>query len=426
MRRSIANKVKRNTTSKLNYMYDNYYDMQTAESERNAQNKYGPFPESEHQKPYENPDDDYQQLENKYTPWGMAPWGDYPTFPTLPKPSQDGCFSYWLKLFGKWVGGVADAVKVAALNEYAKRCKVDFIAKVCCNRGLRMTGVDTLFVNGTTSISYSGGDFNCRYVISVDKGKGGTSFIGGQSGSFTYTAPSSPCYDTITLYPYLSDEGMAKCIVKKVLVKAVECGIATVGFTSQQMATSGTQTLTVNNPTLGTTYSWSVTSGSVAPTTGNSVTYTAPSSNAGCTSNPVITISAGGGVCDTLTLAINAVGGTDVSYVVASGECNFGGACSGAGCPQPGDPISCGTWSAPVYCGAWRALYKCDGTYISANYCVTSGGGSAINYTGNCTTKTSGCDNCQTFNGITSSCTGVTDTRSVAMKAAGCCPAQLL
>jgi len=368
-------------------MYDNYYDMQTAVSERDTQNKYGPFPESEHQKPYENPDDDYQQLENKYTPWGMAPWGDYPTFPSLPKPSQDGCFAYWLKLFGKWVGGVADAVKVATLNEYAKRCKVDFIAKICCNKGLKMTGVDNLFINTTTSISYSGGDRNCRYIISVDKGTGGASFTGGQSGSFTYTAPAYPGYDTITLYPFLSDEGMAKCIVKKILVKAVECGIATIGYTSQQMATSGTQTLTVQNPTAGVTYSWSVTSGSVSPSTGNSVTYTAPSSNANCASNPTITISAGGGVCATLVIAVTApVGGTAYTNC-----CDF---------VQGGYHQSChGSWG-------------CDSAYLLGTFyapCETTF----------CHFKSDFANATCTASGWT---VGLSDKRTAAMVSNGCCP----
>lgn len=55
-----------------------FSDMQRSYTASYAQSRIGPIPESEHQKPYENPDADYQELENSFPPWsdwgGPKPW----------------------------------------------------------------------------------------------------------------------------------------------------------------------------------------------------------------------------------------------------------------------------------------------------------------------------------------------------------------
>ena len=207
--------------------------------------------------------------------------------------------------------------------------------------------------------------------------------------------------------------------------KPVECGTSKIGYTTKQMSINQTQTLTVTNPDPGATYTWNVASGggSISPTTGTSVTYTAPATNPNCLQNSIITLGVEGQVCDSLQIAVNAISGNAVAFVYASGDCPFGGLSEWIpnGCGSPGN-----SW----YCGAEMYRYNCDNIYLGHSCCVDAGGGCAYNYnppfTG-CAEKTSRCVNCQTWNGILVGCgAGRTDTRSDAMKAAGCCPAALL
>ncbi len=92
-----------------------------------------------------------------------------------------------------------------------------------------------------------------------------------------------------------------------------DCTDITISYTTQQMAVDEVQTLTVTNGTADCTYDWAIDSGggSLSAATGLSVDYTAPSSNAECAENSIISLSVEGNVCDTLALAINAgVSGT--------------------------------------------------------------------------------------------------------------------
>lgn len=88
-----------------------------------------------------------------------------------------------------------------------------------------------------------------------------------------------------------------------------DCAEISIGYTTQQMAVDEVQTLTVNNPVSGCTYSWSIASGggSLSSSIGTSVNYTAPSTNVDCVNNPTITLSVGGSTCDTLALAVAAI-----------------------------------------------------------------------------------------------------------------------
>lgn len=84
-----------------------------------------------------------------------------------------------------------------------------------------------------------------------------------------------------------------------------------IGYTTQQMSTDEEQALEVINAIEGCVYDWEITSGggSLSANQGTNISYTAPSTNAECVENPVISLSVEGNVCDTLAIAINAVAG---------------------------------------------------------------------------------------------------------------------
>lgn len=85
---------------------------------------------------------------------------------------------------------------------------------------------------------------------------------------------------------------------------------AVIEYSTLQMAVSSTQEFNASIP--GTDYEWSLSCtsgdcGSLNTDTGDTVTYTAPSTNADCDSNPTIELSCNGMVIDSIELAINAV-----------------------------------------------------------------------------------------------------------------------
>lgn len=183
-----------------------------------------------------------------------------------------------------------------------------------------------------------------------------------------------------------------------------------IGYTSQQMSVGLTQEL---NATPGAQpdacYSWELTAsgdGSIDRTEGSTTIYTAPSTNAQCANNPVISLKCGGVVVDTLEIAIDAVGPC-VSGPAAIRQC-----CDTA---PPGT----------TYC---IAEYGCDGEHTCCVIGITDSG---CNTTVGCAFYPTYC--CDASWGSCTSPEGGSkppyppwdDTRNDAMKAAGCCPEQL-
>lgn len=205
---------------------------------------------------------------------------------------------------------------------------------------------------------------------------------------------------TYTQY-YGSLEGCAPGECEPVCV----CGSETIAYSHNQMSVGSTQTLIVMGAVTGCTYNWAITSGggSLSASTGTSVVYTAPASNANCTNNPTITMSCGSTLKDTLKIAVNAA-------------------------PDP-------TWVAWKYCvGATTTPPAHTPPYAyritdveSAGYCdghiVTNPMGYYDAY------AWEGLDECYTCNrshGAPYYCNSYLDARTSAMKTAGCCPAELL
>lgn len=138
-----------------------------------------------------------------------------------------------------------------------------------------------------------------------------------------------------------------------------DCDGISIGYTTQGMSVDEEQVLTAEGAVEGCTYTWAISSGGgeLSAETGTSVTYTAPSTNANCASNPTITLSCGGEVCDTLEIAINAVSSNlavfvsnTVSYEVAATSEN----------PSPNTGL-CDNYYVIVNAKLTGSWYGCDG-----------------------------------------------------------------
>ncbi len=177
------------------------------------------------------------------------------------------------------------------------------------------------------------------------------------------------------------------------------CG-ETIGYTSQQMSPLEEQIITVLSGHEERTYNWALAGGGVlSASTGTSITYTAPATNAGCANNATITLSVDGETCDTLQIATNTYAPTDWAYWVCT-------------------DIKCGVFGGVEYCQFFYTYYSCSGVALTSgwNTCHSQwiyGGCNPIS-------KCSEDPNCPTHIGQ------VVDIRTDAMKLAGCCPEALL
>lgn len=207
-----------------------------------------------------------------------------------------------------------------------------------------------------------------------------------------------------------------KCVGRDVAkCSGCTCGSESIGYTSTQMTTGSSQTLTVVGAVTGCTYNWAITSGggSLDSSTGVSVTYTAPASNANCTNNPTITMSCGSTLKGTLKIAVNADTGPEPAFMVT--ECVDG-------------------WEA--FCGAGNIfkiiafdIYSCNGTLLGTGHPPTGGCTAGPPDICACGTAMAWCANVNHWyegDGSTPCSLGTCDRRTSTMLANGCCPAALL
>jgi len=138
--------------------------------------------------------------------------------------------------------------------------------------------------------------------------------------------------------------------------------VPSIGYTTLGMQINEVQTLSADPPLAdGNLLTWKITAGtgSLSAEHGNSVQYTAPAANAYCLNNPTITLSCGGAVIDTLSLAVNAWSGTQAAY--GKKICAVEGNC---------------TDLVHFDCGCiYGKAYKCNGVIIAGNACVTATSG---------------------------------------------------
>jgi hypothetical protein len=411
------------------YTDSTFQEMQRAVSEKYAQYMAGPFPESEHQKPYEN-DGDYQATENDYVPWQYPPWNWPPWItPKWEWPQGDditpNCLALWNKLFPGWKTG-ARLVKPrssewGALQQLDHAGCLKYIPRYCCpnvwevekgavpNKNKRASGEASILgpseveAGQTVEYEYIHAQGGCTYSWDAVKGN---------ITSGTYTAPNVlvDTEDTISVHPFMGDDSAATCAERKIKIKVAGCGTAVPSPTSLQMPVSTTQQLTVANAVVGAVYSWVITAGggSFSNETPTTIDYTSPATNVNCANNTTIELRRGASVCGTVRIAIHAGGDTEPALYVPQGP----------------------------YCGSsfnWYSLqdtksYGCDGAYkaIQVNTCGSCYGQSCTHPTPDCVSVLDVCTNCGNYGGVPIACTGTTDVRSAARKTAGCCPIQLM
>ena len=392
--------------SRLPYWTDEGFDdVQRQVSQKYVQDNYGKFAESENQLPYMT-DADYQGNEYQYQNPEYFDPTDLPDVDFTDTVPKGTCYELWNSLFGNKIGAfIPTESEWNNLAEYAKKCPVIYVPHICC-LGMKISGPDTLTPGEEAYYSVSGGDAGCAYDMEASGGE----FVGNK-----YFAPMTPGTYELSVTPWMSDDSGKKCATKSVTVSGGCDG--KIGYTTLQMSTGGTQTLTVTGSTGG-TYTWATTSGSISPSEGTSVTFTAPATNANCSSNPTITLTCDRSVVDTITIAVNQVTSSYAAY-------EFNGECE-QGCRQVG--LMC-----EYYYQYLKTKYTCNGSIYSGPTVTTIRSGS----TGCDDTDYPACANLKAFCDSTSLCIaaggccntythGFVDLRTPAQKAAGCCPAGLL
>ena len=363
---SLRGRVVNHEYSRLPQMFDSYQDMQARTPEKYAQDHFGPFPESEHQKPYENPDQDYQELEALYTPWETPPYVGPIDIPPIPPGETKICKA------------LSD---ICYCPNETKSAAVRFTDKECCSH---MT-YDLIHTAGTFTIKATCSKIT---ITASEDASGSIRFTAHRSGSVGTDLTAEQC-SAVQTNKCTGDDGQPTTISYE-----------------QRMNVNTSQTLSVLHPRSGVSYKWKITGGggTLSATKGASTVYTAPASNPNCNLSPTVTLSVdgkgcysqAGGVCDTAKIAINGYGsGHDTAMRYYD--------------KHPYWPLTC---QLDVYIGQFCKYhvltYNCVGTQWFDNYeariCETIGAP--------CTT------NPQHYTWE--------DARTPAMIAAGCCPPQLM
>ena len=359
--------VRNKETSKLPYwVEDEYSDFQQLTSQKYIQDNYGKFPESEFQQPYKlDEEDDYQFLEYLYS---------VPEFPTIPIPDVDvtktrpkgNCEELWRELFGdSKVPFIPDESDWSKIRKYAEKCPLEYLPHICC-KDMKINGPTDVTPGQTVEYTVTGGLPGCAYSWKSGKGR----MVEG-----TYTAPDTSGTDEISVSPWMSDDQDKKCAKKSITIGKACNGV--IAYTTLQMQVSTTQTLTVTGAVEGETYSWSTTSGSVSPSKGTSVTFTAPATNPNCANNATVSITCGGNVVDSITIAVRA---NSFDYNKAAYYITQGG---GPGTPI-GDPANPAFILRDCEYSIHLVPVRCDGSIPRTWSMPTCGYDYANPYTGTC------------------------------------------
>ena len=179
-----------------------------------------------------------------------------------------------------------------------------------------------------------------------------------------------------------------------------------IGYTTLQMTAGESQTLIIENDIPGTTYVWTLEGGGFLDRSeGDSVIYTAPSTNPNCSSNPTITLWFCEEPLDTIQLAVTEAGAGGLAYSQTFLDELY----------HPNCNIEFTDYWGPLYT-AYRNHYNCWGEIIEHagwGWCFKDLSGSP-EHPIPCTTNAGLC-------GLKRD-----DRRTDAQKAAGCCPKGLL
>ena len=333
------------------YMSKSYNEMMKRITNK-AMYNIRPEKHSEFEKPYRA--DSYSDMQHYY-PTNHLPGADYPGMPVSGIPVD--AYEPWTVLFA-CAGNLCYC-------EGTTRC-----AQIVCNQ--QVIGIEPHFCDSCVTITYSGNEV----CVTVAEGCGV-----GVCG-----------FDVLMLATTVS----GKVIYGRNQLSLSECGDCcvcagiSIGHTTHQMAVDEQQNLTATGAVAGCTYAWAIASGGgeLSAAEGTEVTYTAPSSNADCDSNPTITLTVEGTVCDTLQIAIYEGGVGLAAFSI------FESVCYGDHyCRERSYGVNCGgDVTEEIY------ISTCNDEWV---YCDSD----------------EDCSVCRT---------GVRDIRSVEQLAAGCCPYQLM
>lgn len=316
--RSLNERIVNSENYRKSYLSDDdtYQDFMGRIPYQAVKEQFESYPESEDQQSYksENSDDeDYQSLENTFQPGSV----NFP-FPLSAIAMNNGVPDAKKTCLEVWNNLMTPKYTKTGYNEYSKVCPTTFIHNYCCG-GKIWHGPHNNELNSGESFTFyytmqknKRDDGKCDYEAEAKRGT---------SNGLTYTAPtlsgSEPFYDDIFIKPRTGSDLGRECIKIKVKIKPpLGCAGETIGLGGTiQMETGESQAMTVVGAISGKTYTWALTGGgNLSSTSGTSVTYTAPSSNANCSSNPTIQLKSGLDVCDTVYIAVNGAGS---SYTAA-------------------------------------------------------------------------------------------------------------
>jgi len=201
----------------------------------------------------------------------------------------------------------------------------------------------------------------------------------------------------------------------------------TIGYTTLGMQKNETQTLTASVALDSLTWAISAGGGSLNQSTGASVIYTAPATNASCANNPTITLSCNGVAKDHIHIAVNAYTASDEAYITkkcyAEGYCTgtdaicavvriWRGTCAGVEAWK-GSSNWCGGGNGPPTAPCPSAF--CDGAPITskASTCALAALRTSASW-----------PSCRAFSD--KALNVASEKRTAGMITAGCCPAALL
>ena len=395
--------------SRLPYWTDDgFEDVQRQTSQKYVQDSFGAFAESENQLPYLS-DADYQGLEYQYQNPEFFDPTDLPDVDIINTVPKGTCYELWVSLFGSSPHGFFPTdSEYQRLMEYAKKCPLIYMPHWCCSpSSMKISGPASVAPGADAEYTASGGLEGCSYSWDADRGR----IVGG-----TYTAPDTSGSDRITVSPYLGSDMGKICDYKDITIEGGCKGTA--HATTPQMAAGASQTLYITGGSEGDIYHWSTTSGSLSPPTGTSVTYTAPATNPNCVNNPTITVTCGGVVINTLKLAVTSsyvsYYSHSISVLTEPSECRVQITTYLYACGLTGSQASIGCD------GCDCVTPKHDCICLDGFICNSSSVLARCTAGSKCGTIT--------VNGVpvVIKCSGSTDLRSAAAKAAGCCPAALL
>ncbi len=190
-----------------------------------------------------------------------------------------------------------------------------------------------------------------------------------------------------------------------------------IGYTSQQMSCSGTQALTALPATdADSCWIWSLSGGgSLSATSGASVIYTAPATNANCANNATITLTNDKGATATLQIAVNCVS-DPAEWAIwenAWDGTQAGWSCGAGAHVWQGKRLSC---DGTLY-GLVGNCSSCD--CVPTGQCIQDPTCTSPSIQATCCDHTEAC-----ADGVCA--VRMKDVRSAAAKANGCCPAALL